>query len=1397
MIDHPARDRIAEILVGRGRTGEVRTRGIGYLVSPYWVLTACHVVHDATSIGVWLGAPSMLTEEAGGVVDPGHVLMMQDADLALVPVAGHVNDPLCEPALFGRLGREPGPPVPVAAAGCPRFKLRSDPARPDILLRELHYAIGTIAGLSDAKSHMYTFAVEAVPGPDPEPDKHSPWEGMSGAAVWADGRLIGVVGKHYPQEGLGTLTVRPVEEFFRYASEAQLTAWRAALRQLPASAGNLWLATPPTSRKIEVAKARRAALDLNPRVLIGRGAELIALGDFTDSDLRWRWIQGDAFAGKTALLAWFTLHPPERVDVVACFLRRTTRNNAADYALDVLTRQLALLADRSGYSPPPFLSERAYNLVDLLDEATRASQGRGNRLLVLIDGLDEYDPTATSLDLAAWLPDARTLPSQAKLVVASRAGADIRLPKGHPLFGHLHHIKASEAATEIRDAAHRELDAALKATGGFASRVVCFLAAAGNGLTSSDLHVLLEQRDIDADVYEIEALLGSFLGRSLKRPLQPGGAGTPDPESADTQGWVFAHETLLAAARTLFADDLATYVELLDEWADEYAKHKWPIGTPRYLLRPYTRELVRRAREPSTGDSSSQAAEADRLATIGRLLRLAADPARHDRMLAHTGGDAASLAEINAVQQLLLAQTRPDLAALAILAFYQDRLIRRSSRLSPQLCAVFARLGYTRRAEQLARSLTYRGPQVQALAEVAAVVAETDPAGASRLADEAEQLAHAIEGDWSQAEALFNLATAAVQAGDYERAERLSRTIKIPEWMAAALGGLAGALAAMDSLRARRLADEAEKLVRSITDPGPRDAALQRLATTMAAIGDIDHAEQLVRSIEPSSWPQATALRAVVAALARSGRYSQAKQLADSITCLRSRLGALADLVKALAEADPDWSGRVADEAQQLAKAEEEAQQLAPGSRDLRPLVVGLAEIAAALAATDRDRSHRLADKAEQFARQAADPGPEVTLVSLAAALAAADPDRARRLAEEAEQLARDDAHAWSPTVPAELAKALAHADDHECAVELISMIPDRDARTQAMTELAVVVANAGEYNRAERLIGTITGSGDWATEKLAAALAHAGEYDRAERLIGTITGPRPRRTAKRELSTALSKAGQFNRAEQLARTIVHSWHRNVALSDLAVALARYGESDRAEQVAHSITTSQFMFRTLLDISAALAVSDPERALRIADEVETLSRGITSLESQIIALGNVSAALTEADPGRARRVADEAGQMASTIPDPTSRASTLRRLAEAAAHSSDYDRAEQIASTIEIPGERIGALADLAAALADVDAGRASVLADQAGHLAGDLLDTDIKAAAMLGIANVLTRNPHLPDVLRERACRFLAHALVSNSSWLEGLNVLAKLRPSVLPSIGSAILRKNNSLLK
>ena len=768
-MDHPARARVAEIMVARvGGAGEERTRGSGYLVSPGWVLTAYHVVKDAVSVGVWLGAPLELVPEEGVAVEAGRVLAAPAADLALLPLSGQADDPSCEPAPFGRLVREPGPAVPVAAVGCPRFKLRPAPDRPGVLLRELDYAIGSIAALSDARTGRFAFAVDVPPGPDP--DEHSPWEGMSGAAVWASGRLVGVVGQHHPREGLATLTVCPVEQLFGSASEDQLEAWLAALPQLPAAAGNLRRATPPTVRKIEVARARRAAEALVPRVLIGRGVELAALEEFACSDARWRWIQGDAFVGKTALMAWFALHPPERVDVAACFLRRASGAHTAEYALDVLTRQLALLADRPGYLPPQFPSDRNNDFADLLEEAARASAERDRQLLVLIDGLDEYDPTTASLDLADWLPGHRTLPDQAKLLTASRAGADVRLPPGHPLSRSLQRISASAAATEIQQAAHAELNRAVRTPGGFLLHLLCCLAVAGSGLTASELCALLKLRGDDPDVSEIEAQLSSSLGRSLMR--------LPNPEDTGTPVYAFAHDTLLTEARSRFASDLTTYEDLIDTWVDEYIEQGWPATTPRYCLDGYVDMLVRRG-------------EGIRLAAI------ALDDRRRLRLLAVTGSRVADATVIAKAQRSVSMMATPNFGTAIRLAL--ESLIVRNSleeTARPEMVAFDVRRGEVRKAIDTVKALSpeagyWRSTYVE-------LVAALYLTGRDDTAEALLQRARSEHPD----ERLADSVAARVAA------ERPDLAIRLVDGDSAALAAIAPSLAAHDAF--------AESAIRSV-----------------------------------------------------------------------------------------------------------------------------------------------------------------------------------------------------------------------------------------------------------------------------------------------------------------------------------------------------------------------------------------------------------------------------------------------------------------------------------------------------------------------------------------------------------------------------------------------------
>lgn len=210
MAEHPAVPRLAEIYVTDA--AGVDRRGTGYLAGPGWVLTAAHVVHDARSIELWLGAPRDPRPEDGIRVHPPSVLVASGAepgrpDLALLPVP--IGDGNVDPVLFGRLDRAVVQRVPAVAAGFPRFRLRPVREASSDRLRELTYATGAIVPGGGIKKGQFALNVDDAPGADPDP-RHSPWEGMSGAAVWAGARLArGDAEKLAPADDVAAAPVLP------------------------------------------------------------------------------------------------------------------------------------------------------------------------------------------------------------------------------------------------------------------------------------------------------------------------------------------------------------------------------------------------------------------------------------------------------------------------------------------------------------------------------------------------------------------------------------------------------------------------------------------------------------------------------------------------------------------------------------------------------------------------------------------------------------------------------------------------------------------------------------------------------------------------------------------------------------------------------------------------------------------------------------------------------------------------------------------------------------------------------------------------------------------------------------------------------------------------------------
>ncbi|MEU1533789.1 effector-associated domain 2-containing protein [Streptomyces fagopyri] len=234
--------RVAEVMVrpvaGRGPG----RRGSGYRVGLRWVLTAAHVVRGAE--GGTAGVRFEADRAAEWTAPARVVLASGKADVALLEITGSVppDGPAAgpEPPAYGAVP-DADVVLPCSAMGFPRFKLREDRMR---LLddgsasqyRDSCHATGITSVLSNRREGTLELAV-TPPESDPEPDR-SPWEGMSGAAVWHDGTLVGLVSAHHRTDGLGRLAAVRVERWYGLLTGTELAVLQECAG-LPASASGL------------------------------------------------------------------------------------------------------------------------------------------------------------------------------------------------------------------------------------------------------------------------------------------------------------------------------------------------------------------------------------------------------------------------------------------------------------------------------------------------------------------------------------------------------------------------------------------------------------------------------------------------------------------------------------------------------------------------------------------------------------------------------------------------------------------------------------------------------------------------------------------------------------------------------------------------------------------------------------------------------------------------------------------------------------------------------------------------------------------------------------------------------------------------------------------------------
>jgi hypothetical protein len=1066
----------------------------------------------------------------------------------------------------------------------------------------------------------------------------------------------------------------------------------------------------PVSRFAYLDQVKRIA----PEQLLGREAELDELAAFSSGhgERSYIWWQAPAWAGKSALMSWFALHPPPTVQIVSFFI--TARFKGQDDRAAFVDVVLEQLSEVLGEPLPAFLPEtiREAHLMRMLTLAAAFCERQGRHLVLLVDGLDEdrgviAGPTAYSI--AAMLP-VEPCPAL-RIIVAGRPEPPVPddVPADHPLRdgGVVRKMSKSPHAETIREDMHREIRRLLHGDK-VEQALLGLTAAAGGGLSASNLGQLLGLAAIN-----VEETLQTVAGRSFTARDARSRIADPSPV------YILGHEDLESTAtRLLGGNRLSEYQQRLHAWAESYRQKGWPRDTPEYLLHGYFGMLR------ATAD-------------ILRMIACSTDANRHDRMLTATGSDSAAITEITQAIDILLGSKDPNLISVTVSAAERFRLESRNIAVPEKLPALWVRIGDAKHGEDLARAISDPMRRARAYAEMASALTAVSRDDAARIANLAEEAANlsinrATGAPRGLSELAVNLAFVWGRAGQPERAEHLAAIASEFDERPSILAAASQGLAEIGHHDAPRLAREAAEITRSMTQAGSsqrKEAVVSSSAAFFAVAMGHHDPEGLIRNAVESHFGFTEAsegrrrveiLASAATILARAGYLTGAAEFAKEAWDAADSIKEADRIKHDQPQTRPHTVAIKALLASECPDAVTQAFQFAGAAfapADRRYQAGMLADAANALAAAGRPTdATTLASAAAVAARQMNDvAGGVEILTDMAQVLANID------LREEATGLAREAAGHVDRVASfdrqvrllAGVATVLAHARNHDEGLELIREVERKvldiftshdlaDSEWQHvphyLTDISAVAAIIGDLDEAGRIATEAEisarkvineGPRSYAISEIAKTLIRDRRYAESERVIQSIASNRDKTWLLLQMGRSLASDHRNEDAARIARIAIDSarsvsdaQHRCTAHMQAVELLANCGYWIEAMDIAMTLDWPYERSRAMAGIAKAFAAAgrlqDAVFAGRIAWKTATDSPMENSLSDAAAALAAAGAAEEVA------HLAIDHLRSLRTTTDYLRQPTLFTRVAAALAAAGHYEDAAQLALEVAL-----------------------------------------------------------------------------------------------------------------